>query len=72
METAFSMQAPCGVYFAWSTTALKASGWFMARSAKTFRFNSIPFLESAPIKVLYDMPCSRAPALIRMIHKDRN
>ena len=33
-----------------STMALKASGWFMARSARTLRFSSIPLDLTLPIK----------------------
>ena len=36
-------------YFTVSTIALKASGWFIARSARVFLFSVIPFLSSLPI-----------------------
>ena len=41
----------CGLlyFFNESTTALNASGWFIAKSAKTLRFNSIPLLFTAPM-----------------------
>jgi hypothetical protein len=36
-------------YLTVSTIALKASGWFIARSARVFLFNVIPFLSSFPM-----------------------
>ena len=39
----FKMQGISRNNVAESTTALKASGWFIAKSARTFLFNSIPF-----------------------------
>ncbi len=37
------------VYFTLSTIALNASGWFIARSARTLRFNSMLFAFTLPI-----------------------
>ena len=37
-------------YFTLATIALKASGWFTARSANTLRLISIPAACKAPIK----------------------
>jgi len=34
------------VYFTWAATALNASGWFMAKSAKTFRLR-VMFLRAS-------------------------
>lgn len=36
-------------FFTALTTALNASGWFIAKSARTLRFNSIPLLFIAPM-----------------------
>ena len=43
-------------YFSLSTIALKASGLFIAKSAKTLRFNSILLVLSFPINCEYDNP----------------
>ena len=37
-------------YFTLFTIAVKASGWFIAKSARTLRLMSISFLCNAPIK----------------------
>ena len=37
------------LYFTFSTMALKASGWFMAKSARTFLLSSIPLDFTFPI-----------------------
>jgi len=34
-------------YFTFSTTALKASGWFIARSARVFLLSVIPFFQAS-------------------------
>lgn len=52
-------------YFTFSTIALNASGWFMAKSASTFLLISISFFLSNPINCEYDNPSIRAAALIR-------
>ena len=46
----------CLPYFTLSTIALKASGLFIAKSAKTLRFNSILCVLSFPINCEYDNP----------------
>ena len=51
--------------------ALKASGWFMAKSASTFRLSSILLAFTFPMNWLYDIPWRRAPALIRAIQSER-
>lgn len=57
-------------YFTEFTTASKASGLFIARSARALRFRAIPFSLILPMNSEYDMPCCLTPALIRVIHKD--
>ena len=37
------------IYFTFATIALKASGWFIAKSARTLRFNSMLLAFNAPI-----------------------
>ena len=54
-----------------STIALKALGWFIARSARVLRFRVMLFSASFPIKTEYDKPNWRTPALIRVIHRPR-
>ena len=43
LRAGFSLGAKWN-HFTWSTTALKAAGWFSARSARTLRFSSMPDL----------------------------
>jgi hypothetical protein len=52
-------------YFTLSTIALKAAGWFIARSAKTFLLISMALFFNSPINCEYDRPSKRAAALIR-------
>ena len=52
-------------YFTFSTIALNASGWFIAKSARTLRLISISFFFNNPINCEYDIPSKRAAALIR-------
>ena len=46
---AFRKIRMCRPYFTLSTTALNASGWFIAKSAKTLRLSSISAFLSKPI-----------------------
>lgn len=48
-ESDFSKVRLLLIYFTWSTTALKASGWFIAKSARTFLFSSIFLAFTFPI-----------------------
>ncbi len=62
------LKAGCFInYFIASTIALKASGWFIAKSASAFLFSSIPFLCIRPINSEYDIPYWRTAALILWI-----
>src|SRR5674476_1615440 len=51
------------------TTALKASGLFIARSARVLRLISMLFLCINPMNTEYDRPNWRTPALIRTIQR---
>ena len=43
-------------YFTFSTIALNASGWFMAKSASTFRLIRMFFSFNSPMNREYDNP----------------
>src|SRR5207247_3246531 len=55
-----------------SAIAPNAAGSLTARSASTFRSSSIPALLHPLMNWLYERPCARAAALIRVIQSLRN
>jgi len=66
-------QAVVGCYaLTVSTIFANAAGWFIAKSARTLRSRVISFLFKPLINCEYDIPCWRAAALMRVIHKLRN
>src|SRR5688572_14075654 len=57
--------------FAFCAITPNAAGSFMAMSASTLRSISSPARLRPAISLLYDKPCTRASALMRVIHSER-